>query len=222
MYLVKCLRATAFAMACATLAAPFAAAQETVNYASLGGRIVDEQGAALPGARVAARQIETNQASEVSADRAGRFRFPYLRVGPYEIRVSRPGFSDLTRTLTLTAGAAFEWPVTLSIAVLDATVVVSAVLPVIESARSQIAGTVVREEIESLPLNVRQFLDLALLVPGVSPPNIGGSQLFAETSAVPGVGLSVASQRNFSNNFVVDGLSANDDAAGLSGIPVAI
>ena len=99
MYLVKCLRATAFAMACATLAAPFAAAQETVNYASLGGRIVDEQGAALPGARVAARQIETNQASEVSADRAGRFRFPYLRVGPYEIRVSRPGFSDLTRTL---------------------------------------------------------------------------------------------------------------------------
>ena len=223
---LKCLRATVFAVAyatvCATVAAPRVAAQETVNYASLSGRIVDEQGAALPGARVAARHTETNQSVEMSSDRAGRFRFPYLRVGPYELRVSRPGFTDLTRTLTLTAGAAFEWPVTLSIAGLDATVVVSAGLPVIESARSQIAGTVVRQEIESLPLNGRQFLDLALLVPGVSPPNVGGSQLFAETSAVPGVGLSVASQRNFSNNFVVDGLSANDDAAGLSGIPVAI
>ena len=64
-------------------------------------------------------------------------------------------------------------------------------MPVIEAARSQIAGTVLRQEIETVPLNGRNFLDLALLVPGVSPPNIGGNQLFAETSAVPGVGLSV-------------------------------
>ena len=70
----------------------------------------------------------------------------------------------------------------------------------------------------TLPLNGRNFLDLALLVPGVSPTNTGSNQLFAETSAVPGQGISVGSQRNFSNNFIVDGLSANDDAAGLSGI----
>ena len=70
----------------------------------------------------------------------------------------------------------------------------------------------------SLPLNGRNFLDLALLVPGVSPTNTASNQLFAETSAVPGQGISVGSQRNFSNNFIVDGLSANDDAAGLSGI----
>ena len=62
------------------------------------------------------------------------------------------------------------------------------------------------------------FLDLALLVPGVSPTNTQSNQLFAETSAVPGQGLSIGSQRNFSNSFIVDGLSANDDAAGLSGI----
>ncbi|MGH9142479.1 MAG: TonB-dependent receptor plug domain-containing protein, partial [Vicinamibacterales bacterium] len=64
--------------------------------------------------------------------------------------------------------------------------------------------------------------DLALLVPGVAPANVGSTQLFAETSAVPGAGLSVGSQRNFSNNFIVDGLSANDDAAGLSGIPYGV
>ena len=71
-------------------------------------------------------------------------------------------------------------------------------------------------------MNGRNFLDLALLIPGVSPTNIGSTQLFAETSAVPGQGLSIGSQRNFSNNFIVDGLSANDDAAGLSGIPYGV
>jgi hypothetical protein len=51
----------------------------------------------------------------------------------------------------------------------------------------------------------------------VSRPNAGGNQRFAETSAVPGQGLSVAGQRNLNNSFVVDGLSANDDAADLTG-----
>ncbi|HUK32552.1 MAG TPA: hypothetical protein VLV86_01500, partial [Vicinamibacterales bacterium] len=77
-------------------------------------------------------------------------------------------------------------------------------------------------EVTSLPLNGRNFLDLALLVPGVSPTNTASNQLFAETSAVPGQGISVGSQRNFSNSFIVDGLSANDDAAGLSGIPYGV
>src|SRR4029450_579651 len=92
-------------------------------------------------------------------------------------------------------------------------------VPVIESARSQIAGTVSLAEVTNLPLNGRNFLDIALLLPGVSPPNLNSTQLFAETSAVTGMGISVGSQRNFSNNFIVDGLSANDDAAGLSGMP---
>ena len=74
----------------------------------------------------------------------------------------------------------------------------------------------------NLPLNGRNFLDAALLVPGVSPTNVPATQMFPETSAVPGVGLSVSSQRNLSNNFVVDGLSANDDAAALSGITYGV
>ena len=59
-------------------------------------------------------------------------------------------------------------------------------------------------------------------MPGVSPTNVGSTQLFPETSAVPGISLSINSQRNLSNNFIVDGLSANDDAAGLSGITYGV
>ena len=199
-----------------------ALAQETVNYASISGRVWDPQGAAVPGAQVTARQTETNLTSETTSDPEGRFRFPYLRVGPYEIKVRLQGFADAERRLSLTVGSAFDIPISLSVGALDESLTVVGQSTIIESVRSQIAGTVSQAEVRSVPLNGRNFLDLALLVPGVSPTNVGSTQLFAETSAVPGQGLSVSSQRNFSNNFIVDGLSANDDAAGLSGIPYGV
>src|SRR6185503_12123977 len=122
----------------------------------------------------------------------------------------------------LTVGSAFDVSIALTVASLDTSVTVAAQAPLLETVRSQVAATVTQTEARSLPLNGRNFLDLALLVPGVSPTNIGSTQLFAETSAVPGQGVSIGSQRNFSNNFIVDGLSANDDAAGLSGIPYSV
>ena len=193
-------------------------AQESINYASISGRVTDASGAVVEGAQVTARQTDTNLTSSTDTDREGRFRFPYLSVGQYEIKVHHQGFADLARNLTLTVGSAFELPVSLAVASTETNVTVSGEAAVLEAARSQIAGTVSQTEVRALPLNGRNFLDLALLVPGVSPTNTASNQLFAETSAVPGQGISVGSQRNFSNNFIVDGLSANDDAAGLSGI----
>ena len=207
---------------CVSAMADTLSAQETINYGTISGRVTDPQGAVVPGAAVTARQTDTNLTREAVTDDEGRFRFPYLRVGRYEVVVRLNGFRDASRIVNVTVGSAFELPVQLSVAGLDTTVTVSAEATVLEAARSQIAGTVSQAEVESLPLNGRNFLDLALLVSGVSPTNTGSTQLFAETSAVPGQGISVGSQRNFSNNFIVDGLSANDDAAGFSGIPYAV
>ena len=195
-----------------------ASAQETVNYGSLGGRVVDPSGAVVENAHVIARQVDTNLKSIANTDHEGRFRFPYLRLGAYEIRVQHDGFAEALTTVTLTVGSAFELPITLKVRSSDVNITVTAETTALEAARTQIAGTVRQAEVQSLPLNGRNFLDLALLVPGVSPTNTASNQLFAETSAVPGQGISIGSQRNFSNNFIVDGLSANDDAAGLSGI----
>ena len=128
----------------------------------------------------------------------------------------------MKRSLVLTVGSAFELPIVMHVAGVDTSLTVVGEAPVIEAARSQIAGTIPQAEVQAMPLNGRNFLDIALLVPGVSPTNASSTQLFAETSAVPGQGLSVGSQRNLSNNFIVDGLSANDDAAGLSGIPYSV
>jgi hypothetical protein len=204
------------------IVASSAHAQETINYASISGRVTDPQGAVLPGATVVARQTDTNLSNETATDAEGRFRFPYLRVGRCEVTVHMQGFKDAIITLQLSAASAFDVPVTLGLAGLDTSITVTADVPLVESARSQIAGTVPQLEMQNMPMNGRNFLDLALLIPGVSPTNIGSTQLFAETSAVPGQGISIGSQRNFSNNFIVDGLSANDDAAGLSGIPYGV
>ena len=197
-------------------------AQEAINFASVSGRVTDPQGAVVPGAHVSARHTETNVLAETTTNSEGRFRFPYLKVGTYELKVHVDGFADSTRMLNASLGAAFDIPVVLALAGLDTSVTVSGDTTLLEAARSQIAGTVSQSEVQSLPMNGRNFLDLALLIPGVSPTNIGSTQLFAETSAVPGQGISIASQRNLSNNFIVDGLSANDDAAGLSGIPYGV
>ena len=204
------------------LAATVVQAQETINHASVSGRVTDSQGGIVGGAQVTARQTETNVKTEAVTDVDGRFRLPYLRVGRYEITVHRDGFADDRRSLTLSLASAFDLSISLAVAGVDTRVTVTGEEPALETARSQIAGTLPLAEVQSLPLNGRNFLDLALLIPGVSPTNIGSTQLFAETSAVPGQGISVASQRNLSNSFIVDGLSANDDAAGLSGIPYGV
>ncbi len=192
-------------------------AQETINNASVAGRVKDPSGAAVQGAQVTARETETNVSRNVTTDNEGRFRFPYLSVGRYRIEIRNQGFSDAVRTVDLTVGAAFDLSIALTVGTSQTDVTISGEPEVIETSRSQIAGTISSTEVQNLPLNGRNFLDLALLVPGVSPTNTASTQLFAETSAVPGQGISVSSQRNFSNSFIVDGLSANDDAAGLTG-----
>ena len=199
------------------VAALCAVAQETVQYASVSGRVTDPTGAVIEGATVTAWQAETNRVRCAMTGSDGRFRFSYLPVGPYEITIEHPGFAQALQKLTLTVGAAFDLPVELQLQESTTNVTVQDNQAALEAARHQIAGTIEQTEVRNLPLNGRNFLDLTLLVPGVSPTNTASTQLFAETSAVPGQGISVASQRNFSNSLVVDGLSANDDAAGLSG-----
>lgn len=192
-------------------------AQQSVTQASLTGRVLDPQGAVVPHASVTATEVASGQAFRSEADDAGRFRLPYLGVGAYQVTVRVNGFRPLTRDVALTVGSAFDLTLQLTVPQATATLDVHAAPPVLEADRSEIAETVLTHEIDALPIAGRNYLDLALLTPGVSPTNTNSVQTFAETSPVTGQGYSVNSQRNFSNSFVVDGLSANDDAAGLAG-----
>ena len=193
-------------------------AQQNVTSGSLSGRIEDSNGAIVSGANITATNIETAQKLITSTDQQGRYRFPYLRTGSYDVNVAAQGFTAVNKQLTITVGQALELPVILEVAGVSAQVhVAGSEVPLIETMRTQVTETIRPREITDLPLNGRNYLDLALLVPGVSPTNTGSNQRFAETSAVPGQGISVAGQRNLYNSFIIDGVSANDDAADLAG-----
>src|SRR5262245_15687449 len=102
-------------LACAlALWASLAAAQDTVNYGSVSGRVTAPSGAVVPGAAVTIRQRETNVSTSSTTDEGGRFRFTFLRLGPYELTVRLDGFEDVTRQLTVSVGSAFELPIQLA------------------------------------------------------------------------------------------------------------
>lgn len=203
---------------CLLVLVPVVVAQQNVTSGTLSGRIEDTSGAMVSGANVTATNLETNQRLATITDHDGRYRFPYLRTGEYDLTVEASGFAAVTRQLTVLVGQNLELGVKLDVAGVSAQVNIGSTdVPLIETVRTQITETIRPREIQDLPLNGRNYLDLALLIPGVSPTNTGSNQRFAETSAVPGQGLSIAGQRNLYNSFIVDGVSANDDAADLTG-----
>ena len=192
-------------------------AQQAITTASVSGRVSDPSGAAIAGATVTMLNLERNQRQEVSTSSSGVYRFISLSVGPYELSIVANGFAPKTVPLTLSVGEARDVSVALAVAGVDEQVDVASSPTVLEVRRTQLADLVSPREIDELPLNGRNYLDLALLAPGVSRTIQRNTERFAETSAVPGTGISVAGQRNLNNTFIVDGVSANDDAAGLAG-----
>jgi hypothetical protein len=179
--------------------------------------VEDPSGAVVPDAAVEARHQERGQVWRLWSDAQGRFRFLALPLGRYALTVERAPFASSRRELELGVGQALDVRVRLALPALEQTVDVEGQAPLLETMRTQMGERVRPEEIRELPLNGRHYLDLAALVPAVSRSNPVSNQRFPETSAVPGTGLSVAGSRQINNGFVVDGLSANDDAADLPG-----
>ncbi len=191
---------------------------QTAASASVSGIVRDSTGAILPGVTVDIRNHSTNQVSESVTDGTGRFRILYLPVGDYHLAAQLPGFTTANVNLSLAVGDQIDVPIVMKVAGVSIVDTVAASPEVVEMGRTELASIITPREVDSLPLNGRNYLDLALLAPNVSRTNLRTTDRFAETSAIPGTGVSVAGQRNLNNNFVVDGLSANDDAADLAGM----
>lgn len=199
-----------------TASGPLRAAQGG-SASALSGTVIDATGAPVAAVEVIATDTDRNAAIPTRTNAQGRFQFLALRPGNYSISVRDDRFSAPPAALTIAAGQNLELPLHVRVASAATTVEVNATLTAMDAHRTQMSDSVSPAQVASLPLNGRNYLDLALLAPGVSRTNTGAPQQFAETSAVPGTGISFAGQRNLNNNFVLDGLSINDDAAGLAG-----
>jgi hypothetical protein len=210
-------RAAVCLTAALALALPRAAGAQTMGSATVTGTVRDQSGGVVPGATVRIRNHETNQTEETVTNEQGRYRLLNVPVGDYHVSVELAGFATRNVNLTLGVGASVDVPIVLEPAAVTESVNVATPAPIVEATRTAVADTIRPQDIDTLPLNGRNYLDLALLVPNVSRTNTRSNDRFAETSAVPGSGISVAGQRNLGNSFIVDGLSANDDAADLAG-----
>lgn len=192
-------------------------AQPGVASATVTGTVLDPTDAVVANATVSLRNHDTNQLIEARTDAAGRYRFVSVPVGRYHLTLTATGFAITNTNLSLTVGQVIDLPLRLTAATAIESVSVVGDAPMVEAGRTQVTATITPMEVDALPLNGRNYLDLALLAPNVSRTNTRSNERFAETSAVPGTGISVAGQRNLANSFIVDGLSANDDAADLAG-----
>lgn len=192
-------------------------AQQSISSATLGGIVEDANGGVISGALITVTNLDKNLSWQTHSDEQGRYRLLYLPVGNYQLQAAQQGFALLNQRLTLAVGQALDVPLRLSVGQVSEAIHITSEAPVVETVRTQLAETIRPGEIADLPLNGRNYLDLAALTPAVTRANPVANQRFAETSAVPGTQISVAGQRNINNGFVIDGLSANDDAADLPG-----
>src|SRR4029079_13089043 len=104
--------------------------------------VEDANGAALTGVVVTATNRETTRSKTSTTDEEGRYKFSYLPVGAYELKVEKAGFATLTKSLTLTVGQALDVPLALPVAGVAEDVRVSSKhAPAVETARTQVAET---------------------------------------------------------------------------------
>ena len=156
------------------------------------GLVRDEQGATLPGAAVTLRNQESGVARTTTTDTDGRYRFPALGPGRYTARIELPGFGAVeAHDLIITIGLELKQDFTMRVQNMTETVNVTAQAPMVDTSKAEVAGVITQLQMEVLPINSRQYLSLALLMPGTSldatrsffpTVNIGGSLTFNSTT----------------------------------------
>lgn len=145
---------------------PRATAQTTT--ATLSGTLTDESGAVLPGAQVTVTNVATGAQRAVPTDGRGRFVAPQLAPGPYQITATMPGFETLLRTgITLTVGQQASINLAMKVGAVSEQVTVTGEAPLVDTSGSSVSGVVEERRIVELPLNGRDFTQLALVQPGV-------------------------------------------------------
>lgn len=170
--------------------------------ANVGGVVVDETGAALPGVTVTITNKANGRQQVLVTSSEGKYRAVALQPAPYEIAADLAGFSTAKREIVLIVGADLTVDFTVGVAAVQETVTVVGETPLVEVAKSQPSSAVVGDQIASLPVLDRQFLTLAQLLPGSGPNN--QSQRFSTTKFG-----GVADQRN-GYTTLIDGGSIDD------------
>src|SRR5213083_1268374 len=184
-------------------------AQE-LGTAVLNGDVTDPHGAVVLGAHVTARSLATGVQRTSVTNHVGLFVLNNLAPGQYEVRVEAKGFAPAQATVRLEVGqqASLKFPLTIEQEKTTIVIDDSDSIPLINTVSSVVDGVINAQQIDNLPLNGRNFLELALLIPGNTiAPN------FDPTKSSTVV-ISSAGQLGRGGNVSIDGMDNNDDVVG--------
>ncbi|MFL6256175.1 MAG: carboxypeptidase regulatory-like domain-containing protein, partial [Pyrinomonadaceae bacterium] len=156
-----------------------AGAQESRG--SLSGTVTDPNGAALPGATVEIKNVETNVANTATTNEDGNYTFPLLNPGKYTLTVTAQGFSNVTReNIEIRVADKLTLDVPMSVTGVGETVTTVASAPVLETGSVSTGTTISNQQIAELPLAEGTAYQLATLAPGVA--YVGNPQFVGPTS----------------------------------------
>ena len=182
--------------------------------ATLTGTVRDPTGGLVSGVEVAVTQIATGSVRRAVTNRDGVYLIPALRAGNIEIRATAPGFRPLLRKgIDLTINETAKVDLELAVGTLDQEITVVASGSQVNTATSELGYLVSESAMRDLPLNGRNYTDLALLQPGVvAYPHRDGGSVVAH-----GLGMSINGQDPRSNVYLIDGTPQNDFTNGPAG-----
>lgn len=182
----------------------------------ISGTVSDPQGAVIAGASVTVRNVGTNESRAAIADGEGRFRFPNLSIGNYEITVQAKGFAKYVRTgieLLLNQEAVINAP--LKTTTVEEVVTINENASLLNTSNAEVSTRFDSKRLSELPLAPnRNVLNVALSAAGVS--QLGSGQ----TGFASGLNFSVNGMRLRSNNFMLDGQDSNDPSVSGSQQPI--
>ena len=195
---------------------PASRGQATGNFS---GAILDTSGGAISGATVTATSQGTGVARQTKTDDAGHYLFPLLPIGIYTVRVEFQGFRPgETRDLRLQVDEAREVDFTLSPSTVSSQIEVSAAAVAVETTNPSLGQVITSEQVTQLPLNGRDFVQLATLTPGTTQETNNLSFFngapSSEVSARGSFSLSVGGSRPNSTDWLLDGNDNNELTAG--------
>jgi hypothetical protein len=149
------------------LGLPAARGQATAT-ASITGMVTDQTGAAVAGAKIVVTNNGTNAQRETTSNGSGEYRFDLLPAGTYQVEVQGSGFNPaVVKDLHLLVGTTLTVNVPLSAGSVSQTIEVSAGNQLMDTEKTDVSTAVTQRQIEELPLNGRDFANLAILAPGV-------------------------------------------------------
>jgi Carboxypeptidase regulatory-like domain/TonB dependent receptor len=189
------------------LACVSAFAQQTTG--TITGRVVDQQGAAIPGATITAKNLANGFTRTEVSDSEGVYRLAALPVGIYEVNAELSGFSTVSKKdveVNVAQVVAVEFA--MKVAALAETVNVTGATPLIQTTASGVGAIVDVKRIENLPLNGRQFANLAATVPGV------GLSFHSDPTKSTQYAPLVNGGAGRNINYQIDGGDNNDDTVG--------